>query len=108
MLQTLETGVKGGKWFSLIDKVWKKGNLGAAWFKAFVNGGSAGIDGQSIKQFTARFEWEMDKLHGELVEGSYVPLPVRRCWIPKLGSKEKRPLAYQRCGIASCKGPFGT
>jgi RNA-directed DNA polymerase len=23
MLQALETGVKGGKWFSLIDKVWK-------------------------------------------------------------------------------------
>ena len=92
MLQSLETGIKGGKWFSLIDKVWKKANLGAAWGKALVNGGSAGIDGQSIKQFTARLDWEMDKLHRELRDGSYVPLPVRRCWIPKLGSKEKRPL----------------
>jgi RNA-directed DNA polymerase len=92
MLQTLETGVKGGKWFSLIDKVWKKNNLGAAWHRAFVNGGSAGIDGQSIERFTANLDWELDRLHRELREGRYVPLPVRRCWIPKLGSKEKRPL----------------
>lgn len=92
MLQTLETGVKGGKWFSLIDKVWKKDNLGAAWQRAFRNGGSAGMDGQSIERFTANLGWEVERLHRELREGSYVPLPVRRCWIPKLGSKEKRPL----------------
>lgn len=92
MLQTLEAGVKGGKWFSLIDKVWKKANLGAAWKRAFVNRGSAGVDGQSIQQFAAKLEWELEKLHRELREGSYEPLPVRRCWIPKLGSHEKRPL----------------
>lgn len=92
MLQTLETGVKGGKWFSLMDKVWKPENLGAAWMKAFVNRGSAGIDGQSIQQFTAHLGGELDKLHEELREGRYEPLPVRRCWIPKLGSKDKRPL----------------
>ena len=92
MLQTLENGVKGGKWFSLIDKVWKKANLSAAWFKTFVKDGSAGIDGQSVKQFTAQLGKEMDKLQRELMDGSYEPLAVRRCWIPKLGSKEKRPL----------------
>jgi len=92
MLQTLENGVKGGKWFSLIDKVWKRENLSAAWGKTFVNGGSAGIDGQSVKQFTAQLGQEMDKLQGELMGGSYEPLAVRRCWIAKLGSKEKRPL----------------
>ena len=27
MLATLEGGIKGGKWFSLIDKVWKLENL---------------------------------------------------------------------------------
>jgi RNA-directed DNA polymerase len=92
MLQTLERGVKGGKWFSLIDKVWKRDNLGAAWKKAYENRGSAGVDGQSIEQFTAKLTEELDKLHREVREGSYVPLPVRRCWIPKLGSKEKRGL----------------
>lgn len=92
MLQTLETGVKGGKWFSLIDKVWKRENLGAAWVRTLVNKGSAGVDGQSIQQFTAQLGKEIGKLHGELMDGSYEPYPVRRCWIDKLGSKEKRPL----------------
>lgn len=92
MLQTLETGVKGGKWFSLIDKVGKRENLGAAWMKTFVNGGSAGVDGQTIKQFTAQLSMELDRLQGQLKDGSYEPYPVRRGWIDKLGSKEKRPL----------------
>jgi RNA-directed DNA polymerase len=92
MLQALETGVKGGKWFSLTDKVWKKNNLAASWFRALQNGGSAGVDGQSIRQFTGNLDGELNRLHRELREGSYVPLPVRRCWIPKPGSKEKRPL----------------
>ena len=92
MLQALENGVKGGKWFSLIDKVWKKDNLSAAWMKAFHNGGSAGVDGQSLKQFTARLSQELEKLHIQIKEGSYHPQPVRRHWIPKPGSQEKRPL----------------
>jgi RNA-directed DNA polymerase len=92
MLQTLVTGVKGGKWFSLIDKVWKKDNLEAAWMKSFQNGGSAGVDGQTIRQFTERRQEELDKLHQQLQTGCYQPLPVRRGWIDKLGSKEKRPL----------------
>ncbi len=30
MVATLERGIKGGKWFSLMDKVWKKENLQSA------------------------------------------------------------------------------
>ena len=30
MLATLERGIKGDKWFSLIDKVWKMDNLQSA------------------------------------------------------------------------------
>lgn len=92
MLQTLETGIRGGKWYSLMDKVWKGENLGAAWMRAFVNGGSAGVDGQSVRQFTAHLDEELERLAGELRDGRYEPLPVRRCWIPKPGSHEKRPL----------------
>jgi RNA-directed DNA polymerase len=92
MLQALEKGVKGGKWFSLIDKVWKQDNLSAAWMRAFLNQGSAGVDGQSIQQFTAQLSQQLDRLHQELKEGRYTPQPVRRCWIPKPGSVEKRPL----------------
>ena len=33
MLAALENGVKGGKWFSLIDKVYRSETLKAAWQK---------------------------------------------------------------------------
>lgn len=92
MLQALEDGVKGGKWFSLIDKVWKKSNLNTSWLKVRRNGGSAGADGQSVKVFEERLEKELPRLHEEIREGIYSPMPVRRCWIPKPGSQEKRPL----------------
>ena len=92
MLQALDAGLGHGKGYSLIDKVWQRDNLSQAWLRAFVNGGSAGVDGQSIRQFTARLGEELDRLHEEVRTGRYVPQPVRRCWIPKLGSKEKRPL----------------
>jgi RNA-directed DNA polymerase len=92
MLQSLEKGVKGGKWFSLIDKVWKQENLAASWLKSLQNGGSAGVDGQSVRAFTAKLDRELDRLEAQLKANSYDPQPVRRCWIPKLGSKEKRPL----------------
>jgi RNA-directed DNA polymerase len=92
MLAALENGVKGGKWFSLMDKVWKRANLAAAWLKSALNGGSPGVDGQSLRQFTAHLGKELEKLEKELREGAYVPHPVRRCWIDKEGSTEKRPL----------------
>lgn len=92
MLQALENGVKGGKWFSLMDKVWKRGNLEAAWQRTLRNKGSAGVDGQSIEGFKGKKDWELEVLQRELVDGSYEPQPVRRCWIEKPGSQEKRPL----------------
>ena len=38
MLAALETGVEGGKWFRLIDKVWGERNLGRALEKVVDNG----------------------------------------------------------------------
>ena len=92
MLEALENGVKGSKWFSLIDKVWKEENLSAAWLKTTLNEGSAGVDGQSIGQFNRNLDWELKRLQGQIREGSYQARPVRRQWIDKPGSREKRPL----------------
>lgn len=92
MLQALEKGVKGGKWFSLIDKVWNSDNLGAAWLRAWANQGSAGVDGQSMKQFSAQLGRELEGLERQLQAGQYRAQPVRRHWISKVGSNELRPL----------------
>jgi len=42
MLATLETGIEGGKWFRLIDKVWSPKTLGRSLEKVVAKGGSAG------------------------------------------------------------------
>jgi RNA-directed DNA polymerase len=92
MLAALETGVEGGKWFRLIDKVWAEKNLARALEKVVENGGSAGIDRQSVREMERHREKEIGDLQRELREQSYRPRAVKRVWIEKLGSKEKRPL----------------
>ena len=92
MLAALEQGVKGGKWFSVNDKVWKLENLRAAWDRVRANRGKSGVDGQTISAFEGRLDVELTTLSTELRQGRYVPQPVRRVWLPKPGRREKRPL----------------
>lgn len=92
MLETLERGVQGGRWYSLIDKVWKKETLEQA-ARAVVNRkGAAGIDGQSTEAFKAKQSEHVELLSRLVREGRYLPQPVKRVWIEKPGSPEKRPL----------------
>lgn len=92
MLAALERGVKGGKWFSLMDKVWKMENLQSAMQQVLRNQGGAGIDGQSCEAYLKTSPQRLPRLQDKLKDGSYQPKPVKRVWIPKLGSKELRPL----------------
>jgi RNA-directed DNA polymerase len=92
MLDALEQGVKGGCWFSLIDKVIRPGTLHAAWVLVKANKGSAGSDHQSIKAFESDLTVNLHRLEKELCNGTYRPRPIRRVYIDKPGSKEKRPL----------------
>ena len=92
MLTTLETGIEGGKWFRLIDKVWSPKNLGSSLEKVVAKGGSAGVDKQSASQIEAHKEQTIAKLEQELRTSQYQPQAVKRVWIPKPGTKEKRPL----------------
>ena len=92
MVATLERGIKGGKWFSLMDKVWKKENLQSATQKVLRNKGGAGVDGQSCELYRRQGPERLERLQKELQNGRYIPPAVKRVWIPKLGSKELRPL----------------
>jgi RNA-directed DNA polymerase len=92
MLEALEKGVKGGIWFSLIDKVYSMRNLRAAFEKVRANRGAAGVDHQTIEMFETNLETNLKRLSEELAEGRYSPQALRRHWIPKPGSSEKRPL----------------
>src|SRR6266852_3479943 len=68
---------------SLIDKVYKQKNLEMAWEKVKENRGSGGIDGQSLEAFEAQLNQQLERLHRELKEDTYQPLPVRQHPIPK-------------------------
>src|SRR3954454_6690388 len=51
MLAALETGVKGGRWFSLIDKVSPETTLYAAYRQVAANRGAAGADHVTVAMF---------------------------------------------------------
>lgn len=92
MLTALERGVKGGQWFSLIDKVWDERNLRAAFGRVKANKGAAGVDHVSIEDFEKHLDEQVARISRQLREGTYQPQPVARRFIPKPGSREKRPL----------------
>jgi RNA-directed DNA polymerase len=92
MLTTLKTGVRGGKWHTLIDKVFSPTSLSVASRKVIGKAGAAGVDHQTVKDFEAHGREERDRLHVALRDDTYVPQAVRRVWIPKPGSNEERPL----------------
>lgn len=91
MVSALVNGVKGGRWYSLMDKVYAPATLSAAWAKVRANGGAAGVDGVSLERFAARSEVYLAELGEALRTGSYRPQPVRRVEIPK-GDGKTRPL----------------
>ncbi|MFC1849041.1 group II intron reverse transcriptase/maturase [candidate division CSSED10-310 bacterium] len=93
MLTALVIGVKGGKWYSLMDKVYKMANLRSAFKKVKANKGSAGVDHQTIEMFEKHLEKNIKKLHRDLKKGRYKPQRILRQNIPKAGKrKETLPL----------------
>jgi RNA-directed DNA polymerase len=91
MVSALENGVKGGRWYSLIDKVGAPATLEAAWEKVQANAGAAGVDRQSIERFETNQDLYLGELTAALRDGSYRAQPVRRVDIPKCDGRT-RPL----------------
>ena len=92
MLTALEEGVKGGKWYCLMDKVLKEENLLSSFGKVKDKNGAAGIDHVTVKMFESGLEKNLRRLRKQLKEGKYIPQPVRRIYISKQSGKDKRPL----------------
>ncbi len=79
------------KWYSLIDKVYSKGNLYESFQKVKKNRGVAGIDNITISKFGEDLQENLENIHLELKSGNYIPSPVKRVEIPKANGK-MRPL----------------
>jgi RNA-directed DNA polymerase len=92
MLMALARGIKGGVWFSLIDKVCAEHTLQLAWEQVLSNAGACGVDGISVGHFAKDSQQRLLVVKEHLQRGTYQPKPVKRVYIPKPGSSEKRPL----------------
>jgi RNA-directed DNA polymerase len=80
------------RFYARYDKVYRKDILVFAYQCCKVNGGAAGVDGQSFEDIE-RYGVErwLEELAQELKSRTYRPLPVRRVYIPKPDGKQ-RPL----------------
>jgi RNA-directed DNA polymerase len=91
MLAALENGVKGGKWFSVMDKVYAPKTLRCAWERVLSNAGAAGVDRVSVARFAHHAEQYLTEVAEQLKAGTYTVQGVRRVYIAKAGGGE-RPL----------------
>lgn len=92
MLKALKAGVKGNKWFSLIDKIASERTLAIGWKKVKSNAGSCGVDGITVGTFAKGSENRLLAVKEHIKQGTYQAKPIKRVYIPKAGSSEERPL----------------
>ena len=75
----------------LMEKMVSDENAALALLAVERNGGAAGIDGMETKQLRPHLAKHWPTIRRKVLEGNYVPSPVKRVWIPK-GNGGERPL----------------
>ena len=68
---------------SLMELILATSNVNKAWKQVKSNGGSPGIDGITVKRFPDYFRPRWPKIKQALLQGYYIPKPVKRVEIPK-------------------------
>ena len=67
----------------LMDVVCERGNLWLAYERVVRNKGAAGVDGIGVAEFKDHLKQHWPAIKARLLEGEYMPQPVRRVDIPK-------------------------
>jgi hypothetical protein len=71
MLAALEQGVRGGRWRSLIDKLYPITTLRAAFAAVSANQGAAGVDHVTIERYASDLDANLERLSVALRNGTY-------------------------------------
>ena len=85
-------GPEGGRWSFIHDKVFIERTLRLAYAQVLRNGGGPGVDGMTVGKFGEKLDEEIGRLLESWRLGEYQPHMIRRSYIAKAGSSEKRPL----------------
>ena len=85
-------GGRRGQWYSLMDKVHPERTLDAAFSRVAANEGAAGVDHVTVAMFETDLDEKPEATQRHLRNGTYRPQAIRRHYIPKPGSQERRPL----------------
>lgn len=105
MLTTLITGMEGGRWFRLFDKVFSERNLFAATQQVAQNDGAPGVDHVTVGEFTRQLPENIWQLADSLKDGTYRPQAIRRVQKKSPNPARPRPVlwGFPWSGIASSK-----
>src|SRR6266508_1885567 len=80
---TAQGDAANGGTSALLEDVLRRENLAKAYTRVVQNEGAPGADGVTVKQLKGYLRTHWPRVREELLEGKYVPLPVRRVEIPK-------------------------
>lgn len=89
---TARIGPTGDEASLLMEQVVRRENLIAAHQRVVRNGGAAGVDGLTVEQLLDYSRTHGARIRQELLDGTYVPQPIRKVEIPKPDGKGARTL----------------
>ena len=110
MLSTLlENKVRGGKWHTLIDKVYAELNLYSAARKVTAKERAAGVDGQTCEAFEEHLIVETRQLGEQLHGSTYRPARSVAFKFPNREDRTRHDRwAFRRSATESSKGRLST
>jgi group II intron reverse transcriptase/maturase len=81
----LEKEANDGNWYArgLLEKILDRDNMNRAYKRVKSNNGKHGIDGMTVDELLPFLKENVDQIKKSIMEGNYVPKPVRRVEIPK-------------------------